>query len=437
MISKSPPDGKSSGGDVTQAVPRRKHCWTLAHGFYAAMGGFVLNDPEIESRAHYLPAWQRNGVLTPMGVLFFMEHAPSLIPDISSSDILDRSKADGLAKILLVCQVLWFLLTCINRAVQGLPLSLLEIVTIAHALCSLLTYALWWRKPKDVDHQTVIEDPNARPIGAWLSMKSEACRTLLGGLVCFHGKSEAYFRSPAELLRGESGSDLEDLLDGNNTQTFKKALLTRFVFRTTTTPWYIKGNRESQDECRTRELRWALAYQADQRYHPYASRGVRYVIPTPSLQAYATHCPAYPGDEDISVAAIIRNVSIIIVLGAVYGLPHLLGSTVIFESAKERTIWLVGTAIVAAMGLGFLIVLSIQRILLAFLDMLLFYFTGEDPDFCIRWSRHSFRVASVVIAIVYVSSSGYLVGESLRQLFALPPDAFALPLWGNYWPHFS
>ncbi len=434
MTSESPSD---SGGDVTQAVPRRKHCWTLVHGFYAAMGGFVLNDPKIESQDHYLPAWQRNGVLTPMGVLFLMEHAPSLIPDLSSSDILERSKADGLAKILLVCQVLWFLFTCINRAVQGLPLCLLEITTIAHALCSLLTYALWWRKPKDVDHQTVIEGPNARPIGAWLSMKSEACRTLLGGLVCFHGKSEAYYRNPAGRPRDESGSDLEDHLDANNRQTFKKALLTRFVFRTTTTPWYIQGNRESQDESRARELRWALAYRAHQQYRPHASRGVRFVIPTPSLQAYATHTPAYPEDEDISVAAIIRNVSIIIVLGSVYGLPHLLGSTVIFESAKERTIWFVGTALVAAMGRGSLIVLSLQRIFLAFLDMLLLYFTGEDPRFCERWSRQSFRAASVVIAIVYVCSSGYLVGESLRQLFALPPDAFSLPSWGNYWPHFS
>ncbi|TFK87796.1 hypothetical protein K466DRAFT_97244 [Polyporus arcularius HHB13444] len=431
-ISGSPPDGKPSGGDVAQAVPRRKHCWTLVHGFYAAMGGFVLNDPEIDSQDHYLPAWQRNGVLTPMGVLFLMEHAPSLIPDLSSSDILDRSKADGLAKILLVCQVLWFLLTCINRAVEGLPLSLLEVITIAHALCSLLTYALWWRKPKDVEHQTVIEGQDVRPIGAWLSMKSGACRFLIGGLLCFHGKSEAYFR--------KRGAEYWDELRRGSEHTFRKAVMARFPFRTTTrTPWYVQGSVEGEDERRAREERWALAEEVHERFSQHDP--ARFVIPTASLQAYATHMPAYPADDDIGLGTIIRNVGIIVVLGAAYGLPHLIGSTVMFASAGERTVWLVATALVAAMGVGFLVVLILLRISLVFLDLLLkLLIDGHDSKtFCDRWSRPSFILGCISVSIVYFSSSAYLVGESLRQLFALPPDAFALPSLplGSYWPHFS
>ena len=39
--------------------------------------------------------------------------------------------------------------------------------------------------------------------------------------------------------------------------------------------------------------------------------------------------------------------------------------------------------------------------------------------------------------LVYFMGSMYLVVESFRQLFALPPDSFTLPSWGNYWPHFA
>ncbi|KAI0707893.1 hypothetical protein C8Q76DRAFT_816447, partial [Earliella scabrosa] len=136
---------------------KREHPWTLTHSFFVIMGGFVLQDPHIEPpKSRYLPAWQGNGVLTEDGVRVLMDAEPDRIPDIPVDELLDRGKADGLAKMLLAWQVLWFCLSCLNRAVQHLPLSLLEVTTIAHALCALLTYVAWWKKPKDVGQPIVI-----------------------------------------------------------------------------------------------------------------------------------------------------------------------------------------------------------------------------------------------------------------------------------------
>ncbi|KAI0707853.1 hypothetical protein C8Q76DRAFT_133316 [Earliella scabrosa] len=149
-VQTTPPQASWPMCSESSSSPRkrvRKHPWTITHSFFAIMGGFVLQDPHDTPMNRYLPAWQGNGVLTEYGVRDIMRVEPDLIPDVPIDELLDHSKADGLAKMILTWQVLWFCLSCLNRAVQHLPLSLLEVNTIAHALCALLTYAAWWKKP--------------------------------------------------------------------------------------------------------------------------------------------------------------------------------------------------------------------------------------------------------------------------------------------------
>ncbi|KAI0758913.1 hypothetical protein C8Q74DRAFT_1372812 [Fomes fomentarius] len=122
----------------------------LTHSYYAIMGGFVLQDPHSELVDRFLPLWQRNGVLSEAGVRFLMKHEPALMPDLPLAEIVDKSKAGGVAKAPIARQVLWFCLNCLVRLAQGLPLPLLAAATIADALCALLTYTLWWKKPKVV-----------------------------------------------------------------------------------------------------------------------------------------------------------------------------------------------------------------------------------------------------------------------------------------------
>ncbi|KAJ3859486.1 hypothetical protein EV359DRAFT_68112 [Lentinula novae-zelandiae] len=68
----------------------------------------------------------------------------------------NRSKANGLSKSVVVVQVTFFLVNCIARKIQRLPVTLLEVTTVAHTLCSLLAYAFWWNKPLSVSHPTLI-----------------------------------------------------------------------------------------------------------------------------------------------------------------------------------------------------------------------------------------------------------------------------------------
>lgn len=121
--------------------PRERQAWTLAHGFYAQMCGFLFYDQETD--------W-------PIRVLEFdelMDLIQSQIvepPIILEEEICDKSKGDFFTKLLVVVQTTWFMVQCIARWLIKLPVTELEIMTFSFAILNLITYALWWEKPQNV-----------------------------------------------------------------------------------------------------------------------------------------------------------------------------------------------------------------------------------------------------------------------------------------------
>ena len=109
------------------------------------MGGFVLDI----SRIHDLHGKM---TITHHGVLKLARNG--LFLPISEESISDKSKADLLAKGLVICQVGWLAAQCIARKVQGLPISLLEIHTLVHVFCAVTMYLIWLSKPLDINNPT-------------------------------------------------------------------------------------------------------------------------------------------------------------------------------------------------------------------------------------------------------------------------------------------
>lgn len=120
---------------------------SLTYGFYVVMGGLVVDVSDMHDKLSRL-------TLTPTGVLHLARLG--LFEHISDNDIGDKSKADWLAKGLVILQVTWMILQCISRRAAGYPLSPLEVHTLVHAGCALLMYTLWFKKPLDVKEPTVI-----------------------------------------------------------------------------------------------------------------------------------------------------------------------------------------------------------------------------------------------------------------------------------------
>ncbi|EPQ51374.1 hypothetical protein GLOTRDRAFT_133239 [Gloeophyllum trabeum ATCC 11539] len=127
--------------------------WTQTHGFFALMGGFALCGENFE-------------VIRTLNPDEDLDHLDSRIfPRISEEQIQDKSKADFLAKGVVVMQTGWFLVQCAARIQQGLPITEIEITTAAFAVLNFFTYALWWNKPLGVDCPHLIrEDTYGRPL---------------------------------------------------------------------------------------------------------------------------------------------------------------------------------------------------------------------------------------------------------------------------------
>jgi hypothetical protein len=73
------------------------------------------------------------------------------LPNITVQEIEDKSKIDGLIRLIALIQCLWFALELIARRVLGTPSSALEISTAAFTACAFIIYIIEWPKPKDIN----------------------------------------------------------------------------------------------------------------------------------------------------------------------------------------------------------------------------------------------------------------------------------------------
>ena len=121
------------------------HNWTMTHSFYANMGGFILHTqdagsfPVNSAQLHHL-----------------VKEGHVAYPNIDKNGILDKNKAEAVVRCLTLAQTLWFLLSCVGRAAQGLALTTLELSTLAFISSAMGTFFCWFHKPMDVEHPDTI-----------------------------------------------------------------------------------------------------------------------------------------------------------------------------------------------------------------------------------------------------------------------------------------
>jgi hypothetical protein len=116
--------------------------WTLTHGFLAGMGGIRVYDGD-DGPKKFRP-----------GSKFFedikMRPIIQQIGLISSKDVQDKSKGDAMSKFFVLIQTTWFIVQCLARWAIHLPVTELEVVTLAYAVQNIFIYTLWWNKPQSL-----------------------------------------------------------------------------------------------------------------------------------------------------------------------------------------------------------------------------------------------------------------------------------------------
>lgn len=127
---------------------------TKTHGYFIGMGGFHLFEGSTPlhplDREFVVPLILRGTIKAPTEV-----------------EIQDKSKTNGLTHALVFFQTLWFATNCLVRAASSLPITKLEVVTIAYILIYVWIYITLWGRPHYVDRpiplqKAVVGTPDQR-----------------------------------------------------------------------------------------------------------------------------------------------------------------------------------------------------------------------------------------------------------------------------------
>ena len=129
--------------------------WTLVHSLYANMGGLLYISFSGSNRPITYP-------ITAYGIIKECDgEATCPLQDLvlKEEDIKDKSKADWFLKAIAISQILWLILNVASRGITKLPVTQLEIATVAFSLMAVATYAVNWWKPKDIVTPTTLRIP--------------------------------------------------------------------------------------------------------------------------------------------------------------------------------------------------------------------------------------------------------------------------------------
>jgi len=147
-----------------QRLPKVQHPargWTLAHAFFVNMGGFRIPVQDIADE------WPSLIVLKGESFVRLLQGQESILGRLepplgrilpTESDILDRSKSDRFAKSVTILQVSYFCISCFVRLGRDLPITLLELGTLGFAACSMVSYAVLFKKPRAVNSTILLPD---------------------------------------------------------------------------------------------------------------------------------------------------------------------------------------------------------------------------------------------------------------------------------------
>jgi hypothetical protein len=125
--------------------------WSMTHAFFCNSRGFALKRTE------------GNVQLRGEQTIQMLEERHLPLEDFpSKNEILERAKADSLAKGVTCLQALWLAAQVIGRAAQHLPMTTLEVTTMSFVACMLLSYLCWWSKAQNVEYPIPIKMPPSR-----------------------------------------------------------------------------------------------------------------------------------------------------------------------------------------------------------------------------------------------------------------------------------
>ena len=430
--------------------------WTVVHGYYATMGGFVVElDSEAASTILNTPLDHKRLTITPQGLQLLGECG--LIPSIETREILDKNKSDGLTKAIVILQAGWMVVQSISRLAYNLPITLLEVNTLGHVICAMFIYTLWWRKPREVTEPTILKGSWVPAMAAYMIMSSDLDDTdgwrewaslrpplspELSNLTFDSNKS-------SERDKDDFGTVISPNDDGSDRFSIcaHKAGFGTLGLASRVTLQSASGKRQrsfhhhfdqAKLESQTQIARWKLALDAMATFPHLICRlstlqkslnsEPQTYQPQVMLQARASNWPtkgSIPPYRGMLMGMALWFASI------AFGAVHVAAWNEYFPTTMEKWLWRSSSLYLAWAGSLWLSICclgAVSRRFVAIWDMCITGRAGKAVYICLI-------PVCVICGLVYAFARVFLVTESVISLRKLPPRMYITPDWPEVIPH--
>ncbi|KUJ16290.1 uncharacterized protein LY89DRAFT_719043 [Mollisia scopiformis] len=455
--------------DIEDAAEREKSpkpLWTMRHGFFAVMGGLMFDTTEAPQL--FMPKGYERLTLDLDAICFLLKHEPDLLPYITAKDIDNKSQAGGLGKLLVCLQALWFCVQCISRLKDSLPISLLELNTFGHSVCTILIYLMWWEKPMDVMEPTIISGPKAWFYCAALFMSNTS-----SGL---YGVSEADLvynlyndNFPTQSTKPKDRQDgFASIKVSEGRVPLAEVLMTLVESGVTSLSFDVTRRQimhiPSSDPgfaiTPIHRVRWKIVSEGltavagtDRALHRAWEENIASVVVAPRIRNLPPITKlkqnVVRADPDFNIEGYRRGWFLVqlgfVSAGIIYGGLHALAWNAPFSSPAQQLVWRISSVLIMAIGVGAVVVVVLRQALMGISTGVASLFEGLPGGDCanVLGSMFSYLVyfsSLLLIALfllAYVFARAYLVVECFINISHLPVGVYTVAQGANYIFHFS
>ena len=356
--------------------------------------------------------------------------------NITEKEIRDKGRGDALSKGLILIQTAWFVLQCVARRVERLPVTELELVTLAFGALNFVTYAVWWNKPLNVEC----------PVRVYKKEQGEKGKGEGKGDGDGEGGEgegdggEGDINAGTSLIRDTDGGQGETLrsiiaIDMRVGRTKAKTLLKRVVDGATTrhapgeSIRKVPGAIWSTLQGYVEEYRWHIIWHLLAAVLFPASvllfmLGYVYIISVRLgggdddnvIQVEAKQVPTFHAGErtmdDVALAGLTA-----MVVATIFGAIHCVAWSFEFPSHAEKLLWIISSLVItSAPAACFILVLWMVSL-------------GDV------WFTKVLGVIFLILSACYISGRVMLLVLPFISLRSLPAEAYQTVQWTTFIPH--
>lgn len=462
------------------ATSSKKGGWTSVHSHFAGMGGFAIEIDNTDANpSPYLPEDVSRITLTTHGVMLLARCGH--LPYLDVADLDDKSKADGLAKAIVMLQASWMLAQTLGRLILGLPVSLLEVNTLGHVLCAFVIYLLWWHKPREVYEPTPVTGEWVHKLCAYMYMSSRMSGVAtapkimprswhspeLSNLLYVPSKTPSNEQGGYFLERPERHDTIRTAtnkrklgsisrlksnpttsLEANSERRAPDDVSQRDLVRSDTTVDSANSTQSQDPELTREQRRRRLALQAieefpaiRQRFTPHtptdamvkdkSSSNLLQPLEAELQQLVVPEAGNWPSDY---LMGRMRGQTMGMALwfaSMAYGGVHIAAWNEYFPTPAERLAWHFSAVYITCSG-AFWFALNVFAFMVPWAKR----WFRRFREFKVHWAQVLLLgIGASACGLCYIFARVYLVVEAVISLRRVPADVYATPNWTDVVPH--